>query len=367
MEDDLRQILPIAARAIFYSIPESTIPGVMKELKDFVNDRGAVQYVFYDYNENKDLERLLLRYWTSRLSGDLFRVEVTLAAVLLSLAASIVANALYDLAKKGISNLKVSIRDPEFLSKFAGNKERDVENSISLYKLLMFRNYLYATPGADDRAEFSKIVEFLKGGGSLKAYVDGLSEVRAGQLGGIENFDVVARGLLLPEPAPKVPENSKWDAAFEGLPLSPHSCFGEIVNCHTPKFVGVDEVKRLVSVPSQFPKQWQAGLIYGVAPKILLLEDSFFTEVFLQLSVEELGYIVGFVTSRGGMTSHTAVTSRGMGKPAICVPTIFHSVDGNRFAAIANGTLLLNRAFPRFAKTQIENLLLYQRSEYAYG
>jgi hypothetical protein len=360
ISEDLRTLLPIAATVVLYSIPESRIPGVMSEIKEFINDRGAVHYVFLDYFEHGNLEKMLVNFWDSRTSESSFRVEVALAAILLSLALSVVANVLYDLGKDAAPKVRDRIKNFDFIRLISKNRNKDKDNAITLYNLLMLRNYIYSTPGVDDRKEFFKIVEFLKGGGSLKNYIKSSTNFLPQDLNALENFDVVARGLLLDGPIPQTPKSQQWDKVVAGMPLSDRSCFGEILNCHTPDFIGIGQIKKLIGLKTQFSNAWPVDYHYWPTPKVLFLDDRFFTEVFQQLSVVEIETVVGFVTRTGGLTCHTAITCWGIGKPAICAPRIRDFINDYKFAAIENGALFLNKAFPTFIRGSLDQLMLYQ-------
>jgi hypothetical protein len=91
-----------------------------------------------------------------------------------------------------------------------------------------------------------------------------------------------------------------------------------------------------------------------------MLDDSLFGDVFCSLTADELHSIVGFVTSHGGMTCHTAVTSRGMGKTAIGIASHADIGCEFKFAGINRDTLLLHPTFPQFAIDTIGPLLTYQ-------
>jgi hypothetical protein len=99
MQSDLRTLLPIATRVVLYTIPESSAPSTIREIKNFANDRGAIRYILSSYLDDGTLEDALLQYWNNRTYDDSFRVEETLAAILLALALPVVANAIYDIGK----------------------------------------------------------------------------------------------------------------------------------------------------------------------------------------------------------------------------------------------------------------------------
>jgi hypothetical protein len=365
MNHDLRIMMPLAAKVVLYSIPESPAPEVLREIRSFATDRGAATFILLNYLGNDDLEQLLLTYWDSRIQEDSFRIEETLAAMLLAVALSVLANIIYSTGVNVMKNF-LPLAHSEFVKKLYLRRARNTDNAISVYNLLRFRSYIYGNLGIDDRLEFFKMLEFLKSGGSLKSYLHGNRLIELCGIKGLDNMDIVARGLIETPPTREIAQHSYgWAKIVPGLHLAGLSAFGEIINCHYPDFIGISKIKGRVNSASLYPTQWgHIASDIATKPKVLFLDDRLFTDVFSNLNQAEIKLIVGFVTNHGGMTCHTGVTSRGMGKAAIAVNLNFSDIFQFKFAALGGENLFLNQDFPIFAEDDLSRLLSYQTSKF---
>lgn len=365
-QHDLRLLAPIAAKAILYSIPASCAEDALKEIKDFANDRGAIHYFLHDYLTTERLEDALLRYWETRTSDASFRIEVTLGSVLISLAISIIGTAIYDASKKRALPIAKKIRNWKYVKSLEEKKEKHQKDVISLLQLLEFRNYLYSTPGCDDREEFKKIFTHLKDGGTLSSYLSNKKEITQNDYKELDNISMVVKGLITtPQTTIILPQN-RWELTIDGISLAAEHGFGEVIDCSENENLEEEDLFDLLNSGQQHPNEWPRDLRNKAAPKIVVIkDDQQFKSLIEKTHISAIPNLAGIATYSGGMTSHVAVWSRFMASSAI---VLFDSVPSDKkFCAIAGNKLLLSQYFPSEHESQIRHFLEFWRRRHSFS
>jgi hypothetical protein len=362
---DLRILTPLAAKLVLYSIPESVSPESMKELRLFSSDRGAVHFLLERYIDRNDLDDLMLYHWDSRIDEDSFRIEETFAAVLITLALSVLANVIYGVSAKVLDELRPLVNS-NFLNSLGLRRENSTDHAVSLYNLLCFRKYIYGNQDIDDRIEFHNLLRFLRAGGTLKSYLDGSRLIKEQNIPGLENMEIVAQGLV-----ERITDHNtanisgRWKKMLNGISLTDNICFGEIINCHYPEFIGVDEIERRLDKPALYTHAWDSANKYpAFKPKVLFLNDELNSDVVRGLTTLQISHIVGFVSNRGGFTSHTAVFARANRKAAISVSLDFNVDLKYEFCGISQDKLFLNDVLPTFLGSDLQRILQYHAINY---
>lgn len=345
--------------------PESVSPESFKEMRSFSNDRGAVHFLLQRYIDSNDLNDLMLYHWDSRIDEDSFRIEETFAAVLITLALSVLANVIYDVGAKALDELRPLVNS-NILNSLRLRRADSTDHAISLYNLLWFRKYIYENQNIDDRIEFHNLLRFLRASGTLKSYIDGSRLIEEQNIPGLENMETVARGLVERiTDKNTVDVSGRWRKILDGFSLADNTCFGEIINCHYPEFIGVDEIKHRLDKPALYADMWDsANKFPAFKPKVLLLNDELFSDVVHGLTSLQIGHTVGFVSNRGGFTSHTAVFARANRKAAISINLDFNVDLKFKFCGISQDKLFLNDVLPTFLGSDLQRILQYHAINY---
>lgn len=356
----VRFLVPRAISVVHHSISKEKFPEIAREVQEFSEDRGGVHQIFWSYMSGREIEPVLLEYWNSRSDAESFRIESSLTGILLNLALSVVACALYDVGKPIVLQLKQNM-GADFFKRL---RDRANADAISLHTLLAFRNHIYASPGATDRDEFRKLLAYLGQGGTLKAYCERHAEIVKISPPHLDYFVTIAKGLDWEPSPPLTALAPNWDKIIEGFALSDFSGFGIVRDFTSRGQLGgkagrdelIEHATRVLDEPAHELQDPQSRL----ATKSVILTDGRIMDILLQdLGPASLKKISGFVTAVGGHTSHSSVWARNTRRAAMLMQFVDTDVQ-YRYAAITPGKIMLKNTFPAAHSDEISRVMSYQ-------
>ena len=351
-----RQLEILCANAVLKVVSSRYAPGTPDRLLQSLADRGAVSAVVEEYSRSGDLEDTCLRYWNSLLEPDALRLEDLVSALLISFATSFAASVLIEGGKYAFPILYRRLKETSVertLAEMAALESHRREHLQTLLELLNRKADAAASAQATLQEDLSRARAHLLAGKTLAEFVATLPPSLASV--GLTPIETIIRGALLTEEQRGTDfriDHSSEPSAMEGLPLSTFFGVGQIVLSQIVPLNKINGFGRAYDVIEDFVSDIHAPLrdphkhtylkdMIGRTPKkVVPVSDSDLSHLidhpkaFMQCRP----LIAGLVLSRGGMTCHTAVLSRGMGIPCIqLTETDFSKLTGYQFMAIQEG------------------------------
>lgn len=331
LSDDLEVFLDrLTVRVALFSISSQQHPALVARLTDFLEDYGAVGFLFSKYKNGGSIESVSVDFWSSRIEKNGSRFEDIVTTLILATVSSVVAGILVEMWKGEFGIFKEILKlngDEEERLRIISRKEphfrEDLDNVLPYY---------YAKiegKGVSDLSVATALYQFLQRGGTFKDFaqqhVKAINcQSRASFLPYIRD---VSRGVIKTELS-RPAQYKILGAVTEktGFPLNPVLAFGEAISLLNVKDLGLgphpaNSLRQQMMAVRLYPDLWPHGVASDFpSPKILIMSDGAL-HTLRGLGLDDvLHACAGIVSTTSGMTSHIAVMTRALGIGGISCP-----------------------------------------------